>query len=220
MVLRGRVAIIDGFGSPAERVVGVHGDMRFVGELNLVTGQPTFLTAVVQRQGEAIVLSRDELQAVVSANQQLGDVIVNALIARRGLLIGQGSGLRLIGSHLAPDSLRLREFLTRNRIPHSFLDLETDSQADLLLRWLSIAPRETPLVLGGSLALRNPSNSEVAEALHLRPASASEELCDTVVVGAGPAGLGTRALADRALSIRVPKASPMSFSASCGLGWK
>jgi thioredoxin reductase (NADPH) len=191
VVLRGSVAVIDGFGSPAERVIGVHRDMRFVGELNLVTGQPAFLTAVVQAPGDAIVLSRDELQAVVSANQQLGDVIVNAFIVRRGLLIGLGSGLRLIGSHLSPDSRRLREFLTRNRIPHSFVDLETDSQADLLLRWLSIAPRETPLLLGGSLAMRNPSNAEVAQALNLRTAAASEELCDVVVVGAGPAGLGT-----------------------------
>ena len=191
VVVHGRVAIVDGFGSPAERVIGVHGDMRFVGELNLVTGQPAFLTAVVHEPGEAIVLSRDELQAVVSANQQLGDVIVNAFIARRGLLIGLGTGLRLIGSHLAPDSRRLREFLTRNRIPHRFVDLETDSQADLLLRWLSIAPRETPLLLRGSVALRNPSNAEVAEALNLRTATASEDLYDVVVVGAGPAGLGT-----------------------------
>src|SRR4051794_34899801 len=59
VVLRGRVAVGDGFGSPAERVVGVHGERRFVGELNLVTGQPAYLTAVVRESGEAIVLSRD-----------------------------------------------------------------------------------------------------------------------------------------------------------------
>jgi thioredoxin reductase (NADPH) len=190
VVMRGRVAVIDGYGSAAERVVGVHGDLRFVGELSLMTGQPAYLTAVVQEAGEAIVLSREELQAAISASQQLGDVILNAFIARRALLIGLGSGVRLIGSHLSPDSRRLRELLTRNRIPHSFLDLETDSQADQLLQGLSIAPRETPLVLSGSLALRNPTNHEVAEALNLRTATSSERVCDTVVVGAGPAGLG------------------------------
>jgi thioredoxin reductase (NADPH) len=190
VVIRGRVAVIDGYGSAAERVIGVHGDLRFVGELSLMTGQPAYLTAVVREAGEAIALSRDELQAAISANQQLGDVILNAFIARRALLIGLGSGLRLIGSHLSPDSRRLREFLTRNRIPHSFLDLETDSQADQLLQGLSIAPGETPLVLRGSLALRNPTNREVAEALNLRTATSSERVCDTVVVGAGPAGLG------------------------------
>jgi thioredoxin reductase (NADPH) len=98
--------------------------------------------------------------------------------------------VQLIGSHLSPDTRRLREFLTRNRIPHRFLDVETDEQADLLLRELAIAPRETPLVLRGSLALRNPSTQEVAEALHLSTVTSSDSLCDTVVVGAGPAGLG------------------------------
>ena len=76
----------------------MHGERRFVGELSLVTGQPAYFTAVVQEAGEAIVLSRDELKAVVSANQQLGDVIVNAFIARRGLLIGAA---RACGSSVA-----------------------------------------------------------------------------------------------------------------------
>lgn len=190
VVLRGRVAIVDGFASPAERVLGVHGDSRFVGELNLMTGEPAYLTAVVREAGEAIVLSRDELQAVIAANQQLGDLILSAFVARRTLLIGLGSGVRLIGSHLSPDSRRLREFLTRNRIPHRFLDLESDPQADRLLRGLSISPCETPLVVRGSLTLRNPTNHDVAEALNLSPPIPPDQICDTVVVGAGPAGLG------------------------------
>jgi thioredoxin reductase (NADPH) len=190
VVLRGRVAVIDAFGSEAERVIGVHEELRFVGELSLVTGEPAYNAAVVRENGEAIVLSRDELAVAISANQQLGDLLLTAFIARRALLIGLGLGVQLIGSHLSPETRRLREFLTRNRIPHSFLDLETDAQAELLLRGLSIAPRETPLVLRGSLALRNPAIHEVAEALNLRSATAPEQVCDTVVVGAGPAGLG------------------------------
>jgi thioredoxin reductase (NADPH) len=190
VVVRGRVAIIDAYGSAAERVLGVHGDGGLVGELNLMTGEPAYNTAVVREAGEAIVLAGDELRTVIGASQQLGDLILSAFIARRALLIGLGTGVRLVGSHLSPDTRRLRAFLTRNRIPHSFLDLETDAQADLLLQALSIAPRETPLVLRGSLALRNPTNHEVAEALHLRTATSPDRICDIVVVGAGPAGLG------------------------------
>src|SRR5258706_3422051 len=173
VVVRGRVAIIDAYGSAAERVLGVHGDGALVGELNLMTGEPAYNTAVVREAGEAIVVGGDELRTVIGASQQLGDLILSAFIARRALLIGLGSGVRLVGSHLSPDTRRLRAFLTRNRIPHSFLDLETDEQADLLLQGLSIAPRETPLVLRGSLALRNPTNQEVAEALHLRTATST-----------------------------------------------
>jgi thioredoxin reductase (NADPH) len=191
VVLSGRVAIVDGFGSAAERVLGVHGDGRFVGELTLVTGEAAYNTAVVREAGEAIVLSPDELKSVIAAHQSLGDLLLTAFIARRSLLIGLGSGLRLIGSPYSPDSRRLREFLTRNRIPHAFLDVEADTQAEQLLRELGIGPRETPLVLRGSLALRNPTNSQVARALNLSsPASSHHGVCDTVIVGAGPAGLG------------------------------
>ena len=190
VVLSGRVAIIDAYGTKKERVLGVHEAHRFVGELSLVTGQPTYTTAVVREDGEAIELSREQLQAVVSANQQLGDILLTAFMARRAILIGGGSGLRLIGSHLSPDCRRLREFLTRNRIPHSFIDLEVHADAELLLQKLSVAPDETPLVVRGTKVLRNPTNIAVAAALNLMPRAAPAQVFDAVVVGAGPAGLG------------------------------
>jgi hypothetical protein len=77
-----------------------------------------------------------------------------AFVARRALLIGLAAGLRLVGSRLSPDTLRLREFLARNRIPHGFVDVERDEPAEALLRELGVAPSETPLLLGGPLALR------------------------------------------------------------------
>jgi len=189
-VLSGRVAIVDAYGTKKENVLGVHTEHRFVGELSLVTGQPSYTTAVVREDGEVIELSREQLQAVVSANQLLGDVILTAFMARRALLIGLGSGVRLVGSHLSPDSRRLREFLTRNRIPHTFIDLEVSADAELVLRKLGVAPDETPLVLRGSVIMRNPSNVAVAAELNLVPRAAPDRLFDTIVVGAGPAGLG------------------------------
>jgi thioredoxin reductase (NADPH) len=189
VVLSGGIALVDAFGSPSQRTLGVVDRRRFVGELNLMSGQPAYLTAKVCEAGEAIVLSRDQLTVVIAANQRLGDLILSAFLARRAVLIGLGSGLRLVGSHLSPDSRRLREFLTRNRIPHSFVDLETDEQAESWLRELSIAPSETPLVMRGSLTLRNPTNRQVAQALNLTSAPL-DRVHDVVVVGAGPAGLG------------------------------
>jgi thioredoxin reductase (NADPH) len=190
VVLDGCVAVVHGFGTPGEETIGVHGARRFSGELALMTGESAYHTGVVREAGEAIVLSRAELGDVIAANQQLGDVLLSAFMARRALLIGLGSGVRLIGSHLSPDSRRLREFLTRNRIPHRFLDLETDALADELLRQLSIPPGDTPIVIAGDRVLRTPSIAEAASALNLKSGSSSDEACDTVIVGAGPAGLG------------------------------
>ena len=141
VVLSGRVAIVDGYGRPDARVLGVHGEARFVGELSLMTGEPVYNTAVVRESGEAIVLELDVLRRVIGANQQLGDLVLSAFIARRALLIGLGTGVRLIGSPLSPETRRLREFLTRNRIPHSFMDLESDTRADQLLQSPQVRPR-------------------------------------------------------------------------------
>ncbi|MDX6665462.1 MAG: thioredoxin reductase [Solirubrobacteraceae bacterium] len=190
VVLSGLVAGIDGHGTANERELGSFGERRFGGELSLMTGQPAFVTGVVREAGEAIVLTRDQLKTVISQNQQLGDLLLGTFLARRAVLIGLGTGVRLVGSSLSPDSRRLREFLTRNRIPHTFLDLESDEEADQLLCELSIPPADTPLVLRGTLALRNPTVHEVAEALNLTTATSPDEVCDTVVIGAGPAGLG------------------------------
>ena len=166
------------------------GQGRFWGGTNLLTGQPAYLTTVATEESEVIVLSVDQLRAVIAANQQLGDLILGAFVARRALLIGLAAGLRRVGSRLSLDTRRLREFLARNRTPHGFVDVESDQQAEVLLLELGVAPAETPLLLSGPLALRNPTNGEVAEALNLRPARAPTRVADVLILGAGPAGLG------------------------------
>jgi thioredoxin reductase (NADPH) len=191
VVLSGTVAIVDGFGTPAESVLGLHGEGRFVGELNLMTSEPAYLTAVVRESGEAIVLSRAALDSLIGREQQLGDLILSAFIARRAILVDAGSGVRLIGSSLSEDSRRLREFLTRNRVPHSFIDLEDDAKADVLGPGFSVEPEELPLLVRGSTVLRNPTNIEAATVLNLRASGkSSDRPWDAIVVGAGPAGLG------------------------------
>jgi thioredoxin reductase (NADPH) len=184
-LLSGLVAISDG-----DEILSVHGARRFLGELNLVTGEPVYLTAQVREDGEALRLDRVQLQRVVSAHQALGDRILRAYLQRRAGLIGVGSGMRVIGSPLSPDTRRLRDFLARNRIPHTFVDLEADDDAEALLRGLCVRPAETPVVVRGDKVLRNPANAELADELHLRAPVRAGRIYDTVVVGAGPAGLG------------------------------
>jgi thioredoxin reductase (NADPH) len=190
VVVRGSLAGYEDHGSTTERAIRVIGQGRFWGGTNLLTGQPAYLTTVAAEDSEVIVLTVDALRRVIAANQQLGDLILGAFVARRALLIGRAAGLRLVGSRLSSDTRRLREFLARNRIPHGFVDVESDEQAEAVLRELGVAPAETPLLLGGPLALRNPTNREVAEALCLRPARAPTRVADVLIVGAGPAGLG------------------------------
>jgi thioredoxin reductase (NADPH) len=189
VVLSGKVAIVEGFGTD-ERLIGVHGERRFLGELSLLTGQAAFFTAVVREAGEVLVVSVERLRKLVGHDPALGDLILRAYLARRELLIGLGTGFRIIGSRFSPDSRRLREFAARNRLPHRWIDLEQDQDAEELLRALRVSPEETPVVIWrGKHVLRNPSNAELARAVGLRASASPATVCDLVVVGAGPAGL-------------------------------
>jgi thioredoxin reductase (NADPH) len=189
VVLSGKVAIIRNAGCADEQTIGVHGERRFLGELNLLTGEAVYLTAKVVEAGEVLQLPRRALLEFVDSEQSIADLVLRAYLARRALLIGIGAGPRVIGSRYSRDTQRLRVFLARNRFPHGFLDLEEDSSAEDLVRRLGLQPNETPIVIHAHQMLRNPSNDELARVLGLRRPSKAEAICDLLVVGAGPAGL-------------------------------
>jgi thioredoxin reductase (NADPH) len=185
----GVVTVVQGLGEE-NRVIGVQGEHRFLGELGLLIGQRLYLSAVVRDRGEVIQVPVERLREIVADDKTLSDVILGAFIARRSILIGVGTGIKLIGSRFAPDTRRLREFLARNRMPHQWIDLEDDEDADALLGGLAIEPDQTPVVIAsGGEILRNPTNVQLGQAIGLGSSGASPALCDVIVVGAGPAGL-------------------------------
>lgn len=196
VILSGKVAIIDEGGEEKSdrRILRVHGTGRFLGELGLLEGQVAFFTAEVIEDGEILVVPAERVRELVAHDLVLSDLILRAYLVRRHLLIGLGSGFRIIGSCYSPDTLRLREFAMRNRLPHRWIDVEQDERAEQLLRSLNIAPEDTPVVIWhGENVLRNPTNADLARIVGLpAPASvqdATQDVYDLVVVGAGPAGL-------------------------------
>ncbi|MEU8461368.1 FAD-dependent oxidoreductase [Streptomyces sp. NPDC029003] len=190
VVLSGSVAIVEGYGTPGERLLRVHGPGRFIGELGLLNGQVAFYTAVVRDPGEILALSMDQLRELVTRDSLLGDVVLRACLGRRALLVGQGAGFRIIGSRYSPDTRRLREFAARNRLPHRWIDLETDEEAEALLRRFGVGPEQTPLVIWrGTTLLRNPSNAELARFIGLPSLPSGNGRGDLLIVGSGPAGL-------------------------------
>jgi thioredoxin reductase (NADPH) len=189
VVLDGKVMVVSGYGGE-ERMIAVHGPRRFLGELSLLTGQAAFFTAVVREPGEVLVVPVERLRALVTQDTVLGDIVLRAYLLRREMLIGLGAGFQIVGSRFSPDSRRLREFAARNRLPYRWIDLEEDEAAEALLNGLDVAPEETPVVIWrGNQVLRNPSNEELAQMIGLRARSVAEDVCDLLVVGAGPAGL-------------------------------
>ncbi len=190
VILSGKVAVstVDDTGNP--RVIRVHGPGRFLGELGDIEGQAAFYTAEVVEPGEVLVVPTERVRALVAGDPALSDLILRAYLCRRSLLIQEGSGLRIIGSCFSRDTVRLREFAARNRLPHRWFDLERDARAERLLQRFGVTTQDTPVVIWGGAVLRNPSNAELAQRVGLSVPDAVPDEADAVVVGAGPAGLG------------------------------
>jgi thioredoxin reductase (NADPH) len=191
VILEGVVEVIDDFAGEA-RTIGTFLAGRFLGELNMLTGQAMYLTAVVREGGEVLEIPRERLKEVVTEEPNLSDIILKAFLARRAYMIRTGLGLRIIGSRHSSDAARLREIAARNRVPHVWIELEEDPKAaEALLERFGAKPSDTPVTIWqGEEVLKNPTNTEFARTTGLKVDAPLEQTYDLVVVGAGPAGLG------------------------------
>jgi thioredoxin reductase (NADPH) len=100
IVESGAVTIVQGYGEE-NRVIAVHKERRFLGELGMLVGQRLYLTGVVRDPGEVIQVPLEKLKEIVAEDKALSDMILGAFMARRAILIGLGTGLKLIGSRFS-----------------------------------------------------------------------------------------------------------------------
>ena len=174
-----------------EELVVVHVPGEFTGETNFLSGRRTLVRCRAAEDGEALALHRDVLKTLVLTDSELSEIFMRAFILRRVALLDAGFGdVVLIGSRHSADTLRLREFLQRNAHPITYVDVERDSDVQVLLDKFQVKLEEIPVfICRGELVLRNPSNQEVAECLGFNSAIDTAVIRDLLVVGAGPAGL-------------------------------
>jgi thioredoxin reductase (NADPH) len=121
--------------------------------------------------------------------ERLFPVIDDLLDTWQAEYLPEAKGLRLVGHQWSARSHAIKDFLAGNLIPYRWLDVERNSDARPLLDAAGIPEGDLPaLFFEDGTALRNPEPRQVAERLG-RSLSASRDLYDLVIVGAGPAGL-------------------------------
>jgi thioredoxin reductase (NADPH) len=191
LVLAGEAEIsrrtIDGGDVP----ITVHGAGRFLGEMSLLTGQRPYLTARMLTDGRVVRVPPDAFRRLLADETDVAERVVAALVARRTVLqSGEGARtLELIGSRYSPEALALRQYVSRNRLPHTWTDLEDVPDGDALLAAHGARHEHAPLVVLPSGVLRRPTPGELASHLGLTFRPLPGRTFDLVVVGAGPAGL-------------------------------
>jgi thioredoxin reductase (NADPH) len=185
-IVEGRVSVRDGAG---EEIVS-HGPSGFLGEMNLLSGQTVFLTAVVTEPMRYIAVDREALRQLLFEDGSLSDLLLSAFIERRELLQQRdGIGLEIVGPRDSAETRRLLDFARRLRLPHSWLEPEESAEVAALIERTD--PDELPIVrLPGGAELRRPTNGELSRAVGIGLELEQREEVDLLVIGGGPAGLG------------------------------
>jgi thioredoxin reductase (NADPH) len=181
-IVEGEVAILDPRGTEIVR----HSSSGFLGELNLLTGQTVYVTAVATKPTRYIAVDREELRSLLFQDATLSDLLLSTFLARReALQVQDGVGVEVVGPRSSAATRQMLEFLRRNRVPYTWSDpdLGADGRVNL--------DGPYPLVrLPGGTDLRDPSTAEVSRRLGVGLELDPREEVDLLIVGAGPAGLG------------------------------
>ncbi|MDN5872595.1 MAG: FAD-dependent oxidoreductase, partial [Nitrococcus sp.] len=189
IVKSGEVAIVD-HSSGQDKIVTIHEPKEFTGDVDMLTGRVVLVSAIARSACEVYEISAADLRRILSEMPSVSDILLSAFLMRRQLLEESGFvGIRVVGSRYSQDTHRIREFLAKNTVPFTWIDLENDPRVDTLLAQFQLSADETPVVAcSGKAILRNPSSAQLADCLGIRK-PLELMVYDLVAIGAGPAGL-------------------------------
>lgn len=166
---------------------------QFTGEVNTLSGRRALARIRARQDGEVIQLPRESLLSMVQTDAELSEILMRAFILRRVELLAQGVGdATLVGSNHSSDTLRIKEFFTRNGHPYAYVDLEREPDVQHLLDHFHITTADIPVVIcRGETVLRNPTDRAIADCLGFNEAVDEKHVRDLVIIGAGPSGLAS-----------------------------
>src|SRR6478735_8764860 len=125
-ILEGEAAVLDGAGNEIVR----HGASGFLGEINLLSGQTVYLTAVVTKPMRYIAVDREALRPILFDDAPLSELLLSTFMARREALQQlEGIGLQIIGPRSSEPTRRIVDSIRRNRIPYTWRDPEHTDDA-------------------------------------------------------------------------------------------
>jgi thioredoxin reductase (NADPH) len=189
VILSGTVRAVDI--STGERVVFVrYGAGYFTGDIDLFTRRPSIISVEAETSVEAVRLTPKQLRNLFTRRPQLGERFWKSYQRRRELLLNsEFRGLSIYGRKGDKATLEAVELLFRNSVPHEWLDTSLDDNR-IKLEQIREDVQSYPVVAHGSRVLfEAPTRAQLADHLRLR-GQLPNSVCDVLILGAGPAGLG------------------------------
>ncbi len=172
------------------QTVVLHERGEVTGDLDLLTGRPSVVRITATEEVEALRIRAADLRTFLIRHAAIGERLLSAFLNRRVELTKTGfEGFRIYGKKDCAHTRTLQEFFYRNGVPFTWKDVE-ETEAHTAFRTYSCSDHEVPLITYGDRELfRNPSLDVLAAHLGIKR-KAKHEHYDTLIIGAGPSGLG------------------------------
>lgn len=172
-----------------EAVLARMGPRSFAGELGILNGQGAFLSARATVASTVRRVHRAELRKLMNEDDELCDLVLHALWARRESLRRGPAALTLkfVGPAADTDLMSLRRFAERLDLVHSAVELAPTELGSLDDH--GITAEDLPVAFIQGEPIRHATPGLVADRLGLSYQATTDEVVDLVVIGGGPAGL-------------------------------
>ncbi|WP_299414765.1 cyclic nucleotide-binding domain-containing thioredoxin-disulfide reductase [uncultured Sulfitobacter sp.] len=190
LITAGCVEIIDRTIDGSERIITALGPAQFTGELDLFSRRKGLVEGRAKGTTHVIRLTRDQFRRMSSTEQDIGEIILRALILRRsGFIAKAQAGATIVGDANDRDVIRINRFLSRNGYPVTLCDATTPQGIELSRKARPESSCPAVVQTSDGQIFSNPSTAELADLLGLTEDLDVDHVYDLAIVGAGPAGL-------------------------------
>tara|TARA_R110002020_G_scaffold81120_2_gene201809 strand:- start:3625 stop:5268 length:1644 start_codon:yes stop_codon:yes gene_type:complete len=188
IVLEGEIAMKDNHDQ--NKVLVTHGVNEFTGDNSMLSNRRIPFSAHASKGTSVVRIKPAILKEIISKHSAIGEVLLSAFLLRQEVMLKEFvGGIKVIGSEKSKATYALRDFMEKNHIWHSFLNIDASEEAKELLESFKLDPEDLPILINMSGEMyKNPSLAELARLTGVLM-DFGDDIYDVLVVGAGPSGL-------------------------------
>jgi len=187
VVLDGEIAIYD---KQNDKNIVVHGKYEFTGDSGMLSTRAAQFDAIAKAGTKYLRIKPNKLKEAIKRNSDLSDILLDAFLLRQQTVLSEMSGgLKLVGSGNSTKTYEIRDFLEKNHLWYTFIDVETQDEATELLESFEMSKEDLPFLINGdSKICKKPTIEELARYSGVLM-DFEDKVFDVLVIGAGPSGL-------------------------------
>ncbi len=190
VILQGKVRIENT--NSHNNLVVVHTQHQFTGDSDMLSKRAAVFSAIIEEDSLLLEIEPDNLQRIITQYSGISDILLNTFLIRQEIFLNIfDGGFKLLSNGQSKPTYILRDFMTKNYIWHTWLDLTRDAEAKKIIESFQITEKDLPIVIDMDNKIhKNPTIKEMAEISGVL-LEFTDQIYDLIVVGAGPGGLAS-----------------------------